>query len=179
MAKDAKGHGSDARGGPASYQNVSTKPLVSNAMRDRLAAARNDPNHPLGALTNAVSGAIARGEATPIVGVPAHDQGVAAVGQPQPAPNFRMNSFTHEIVDPQGNVAARMNLSKNSGVAVDNGRGEISRSSGPSIHDAVSMPDYRAGKSGSNSFPAEHIGGPLHFLTANDFAGHTVRRVKG
>jgi|SRR5579864_3142225 len=38
MAKDAKGHGSDARGGPASYQNVSDKPLLTNAARDRLAA---------------------------------------------------------------------------------------------------------------------------------------------
>lgn len=34
--KDAKGHGSDSRG---SYQNVSTQPLVSNAARDRIAAA--------------------------------------------------------------------------------------------------------------------------------------------
>lgn len=40
--KDAKGHGSDARGGPASYQNVSTKPLLTNAARDRLAAAHQE-----------------------------------------------------------------------------------------------------------------------------------------
>ena len=41
MAKDAKGHGSEKRGGgsgPASYQNVSTKPLLTNAAQARIAA---------------------------------------------------------------------------------------------------------------------------------------------
>ena len=39
MAKDKGGHGSEKRGGsgPASYQNVSTKPLISNAAKARIA----------------------------------------------------------------------------------------------------------------------------------------------
>lgn len=142
MAKDAKGHGSEARGGtmasarsvdpnrgrntpatraalaqakqdyaqrhgsggPPSYQNVSTKPLVTNAARDRLAAARSDPNHPLGALVNAVSGAIARGTATPIVEVPvhggqpvasnAHAAATLASGGPKSAPVDVHNGMT-------------------------------------------------------------------------------------
>jgi len=61
MAKDAKGHGSDARGG----------------VQSRLEAARQNPNHPLGALTRAVSGS-----GGPFIGEqPAHGQGVAQVGQ--------------------------------------------------------------------------------------------------
>ena len=110
----------------------------------------------------------------------AHSSGVAQVGQPAPAQKFNMNSYTHEIVSPTGEVAARMNLGKNNGFGVDEGKGGgISRSGGPSIHDAVSMPDYLASKKGSNSFPADHISGALRYLTGNDFAGHTVRRVKG
>ena len=85
-----------------------------------------------------------------------------------------------QIASRAGEVAARMNLGKNRGFGVDEGKGEgIHRSGGPSIHDAVAMPDYLASKKGSNSFPADHISGALHFLTGNDFAGHTVRRVKG
>ena len=93
--KDAKGHGSDSRGdsGPASYQNVSTKPLLTNAAQARLAAARSNLSHPLGALTNAVSGAVARGTATPIAGIPAHSQGVAAVGQPPAAEKASWSTF--------------------------------------------------------------------------------------
>ena len=99
---------------------------------------------------------------------------------PAPAPKYSMNSYTHEIVSPTGEVAARLKLGKNNGLGVDEGKGGgISRSGGPSIHDAVSMPDYLASKKGGNSFPAEHISGALRFLTGKDFAGHTVRRVKG
>src|SRR5665647_2589033 len=76
MAKDKGGHGSEKRGGsgPASYQNVSTKPLVSNATRARLAAARTNPDHPLGALTTAVNRGVAAGGA--IAGIPAFTQGL-------------------------------------------------------------------------------------------------------
>ena len=59
MAKDAKGQGSDAKG----------------AAMDRLAAARTNPNHPLGVLSKVVS----QGE--PIAGQPAHAAGVGQVGQ--------------------------------------------------------------------------------------------------
>jgi len=120
----------------------------------------------------------------------AHSEGVQKVGQPAPAPSFRLNSYTHEIVSPTGDVVARMRLGKNNGLAVDHpagaraaGKGaygpQISRSGGTAIHDAVAMPDYRASLKGSKSFPAEHIGGELHYLTGNDFAKHTVRRIKG
>lgn len=77
MAKDAKGHGSDTRG---SYQNVSTKALRTNAARDRLAAARNDPNHPLGVLTRVVS------QGTPIAGQDAAAASNLAGGHPKSAP---------------------------------------------------------------------------------------------
>lgn len=54
--KDAKGHGSAGRG----------------AAMDRLAAARQNPNHPLGVLSRVVS------QGTPIAGIPAaHQAGVA------------------------------------------------------------------------------------------------------
>ena len=151
MAKDAKGHGSDAHGGSG---HTPEPPFVS-----RFAGQGVNYLEP---------------------GAGAHTQGVQQVGQPTPAKSFRMNSYTHEIVSPTGEVAARMNLGKNRGFGVDEGKGEgIHRSGGPSIHDAVAMPDYLASKKGSNSFPADHISGALHFLTGNDFAGHTVRRVKG
>ena len=46
--KDAKGHGSEKRGGgdggPASYQNVSTKPLLTNAAQARIAAHTDGVN---------------------------------------------------------------------------------------------------------------------------------------
>lgn len=102
----------------------------------------------------------------------AHQAAVNAVGKP-----FRLQSYTHEIVDPKGEVVGRMKIGKNSGFAVDSrGTGSISRSGGPSIHNAVSMADYRARDKGS--FPSEHIGTELHYLTGNDFAGHTIRRKK-
>lgn len=113
---------------------------------------------------------------------PSHQNAVNAVGG-----QWRLNSHTHEIVSPTGEVAARMRLGKNNGLAVDvPGMGKIHSSGGPSIHDAVAMPDYRAGKEALNShimsnkgsFPAEHISGALHFLTGKEFPGHTVRRVK-
>lgn len=66
MAKDAKGHGSNARG----------------AVMDRLAAARSNPNHPLGALSRVVS------QGTPIAGVEANKQAASelAQGNPKAAP---------------------------------------------------------------------------------------------
>jgi len=174
--KDAKGHGSDARGGDA------TRTQGGKQMFGR----KPTPNEraQLGQMTKAFSAFAGEMNKSGDVGA-AHQAAVNAVGQPAPAPNFRMNSYTHEIVDPQGNVAARLNLGKTRGVAVDypphsndrtnSGTAGISRSSGPSIHDAVSMANYRA--RGTGSFPAEHIGGALHFLTGKDFAGHTVNRV--
>lgn len=108
-----------------------------------------------------------------------HSMGTQNIGQ-----KFRLNTFTHEIVSPTGEVAARMRLGKMNGVAVDQpGTAEISRSKSPSLHDAVAMADYRAtggggGKNTSGRFPAENIGGELHYMTGNDFTGHTVRRVK-
>ncbi len=108
----------------------------------------------------------------------AHQAAVQNATTPQAQPPFRMQSYTHEIVDPQGNVAARMKLGKSNGLAVD-ARDGISRSGGPSIHDAVSMPDYLANNHiDKGSFSADKISGALHFLTGKDFAGHTVRRVK-
>ena len=47
--------------------NMGNKARVADTQA-RLTAARSNPDHPLGALTNAVSGAVARG-ATPIAGV--------------------------------------------------------------------------------------------------------------
>jgi hypothetical protein len=204
--KDAKGHGSDARGSnetSASRTNARQDKIWDTAKR--LQAARNNPDHPLGALTavtnrnvaagGAIAGvgprqpAMARLEASGkipagtlstvagLLGAGSHTEGVQKVGQPAPAPKYSMNSYTHEIVSPTGEVAARLKLGKNIGLGVDEGKGGgISRGFGPSIHDAVSMPDYRA-KGGS--FPAEQISGALHFLTGNAFAGHTVRRIKG
>lgn len=103
-----------------------------------------------------------------------HAQGVEKIGRG----NFRLNSHTHEIVAPNGDVAARLRIGKNDGVAVDvKGMGQITRSSGPSLHDAFAMAAYRA--KGGN-FSAESV--PLHYLTGNDFAGHTIREaaaVKG
>lgn len=61
MAKDAKGHGSEKRG----------------AAMDRLAAARNDPNHPLGVLSRVVS------QGTPIAGQDAKAAGDLAGGHPK------------------------------------------------------------------------------------------------
>lgn len=60
MAKDNKGHGSDRRGVEA-----------------RLAAARNDPNHPLGVLTRIVS------QGTPIAGQDAAAADNLAGGHPK------------------------------------------------------------------------------------------------
>lgn len=118
MAKDALGHGSEARGGAA------------------------------------------------------HQSAVNKVGGP-----WRLNSHTHEIVSPAGEVAARMRLGRNNGLSVDvPGTGRIHQSSGTALHDAVMMPDYRARDKGH--FPADHIGTELHYLTGNDFTGHTVRRIK-
>jgi hypothetical protein len=204
--KDAKGHGSDKRGGDyapsASSKTPVYNPKVQGGKRmfgrqpTASEAAANSAN--VKAFSGFVRGLQPMtaeqqkdllGRTTPLDSG-AHSSGVQSVGHPEPAPNFRLNSYTHEIVSPSGDVAARMKLGKNSGLAVDYpagaraaGKGsygpQISRSGGPSIHDAVSMPDYRATKAGSNSFPAEQIGGPLHYLTGNDFAGHTVRRVKG
>lgn len=180
MAKDAKGHGSESRGGSDYAKDASGKMGYNPKVQGGL---RMFGRQPTSAEKTANSQAVKNFSA--LAG--AHSAGVAAVGQPPAAPKFGMKSYTHEIVSPTGDVAARMNLGKNSGLAVDypagargsSGMSSISRSGGPSIHDAVSMPDYRATKSGGNSFPAEQIGGALHFLTGNDFAGHTVRRVKG
>jgi hypothetical protein len=73
MAKDAKGHGSNSRNGGGSGKVDWSNRASVNTRNDRMHAmferARNDPNHPLGALTNAVSGAVARGAATPIAGI--------------------------------------------------------------------------------------------------------------
>jgi hypothetical protein len=152
MAKDAKGHGSEARGGSNDVPGYTSRgaKLLQSVMRASAARTGNQP----------------------IVGIPAHGAGVAQVGGP-----WHLNSFTHEIVAPSGDVAARMRLGKNNGISVDTGEkiGSISRSGGTALHDAVAMADYRAPK---GSFPAEHIGGELHYLTGNEFAGHTVRRVK-
>jgi hypothetical protein len=209
--KDAKGHGSDKRGGgmtPVQSENAPFKSRFAGKGVNYL-----EPNDPRGigrrqaAMARLeASGKIPAGTLKTVAGIlgadkqqapfgrmqpgispeeaaaftGAHSKGIQQVGQPTPAPSFRMNSYTHEIVSPTGEVAARVKLGKNNGLAVDEGKGGgISRSGGPSIHDAVAMPDYMASQKGSNSFPADHISGALHFLTGNDFAGHTVRRVKG
>ncbi len=93
---------------------------------------------------------------------------------------FGLTSHTHEIVAPNGHVAARMRLGKMNGLRIDTGgKGGLVGSGGPSIHDAVAMAEYsRTRGAPGTSFPAEHIAGPLHFLTGKDFAGHMVRRVK-
>lgn len=190
MAKDAKGHGSDKRDGGQTSGHTPEAPFVSRFAGKGVNYL--EPNDPRGIgrrqaamLRLEAAGKIPAGTVKTVAGLlgagaGAHTQGVQQVGQPTPTPNFRLNSYTHEIVSPTGDVSARMRLGKNNGLAVDTGNGEkISRSGGPSIHDAVSMPDYRASQKGSTSFPADHISGALHFLTGNDFAGHTVRRIKG
>ena len=222
--KDAKGHGSEKRGGGDYAPSASGKPGYNPRVqgggrmfgRQPTAAEKAANSANVKAFSNFAAGqnatppgvgprqaAMARLEASGkipagtlstvagLLGAGAHTQGVQAVGQRPAAPNFRLNSYTHEIVSPTGEVTARMRLGKNNGLAVDypagprggTGNGshapQIARSGGPSIHDAVAMPDYMASQKGSNSFPAEHISGALHFLTGNDFAGHTVRRVKG
>jgi hypothetical protein len=208
MAKDAKGHGSEKRGGGDYAPSASGKPgynpmvggkrmfgrqptpaekAVNSANVKAFSAFAGAKNPydggPLvpgytshGAMR--LQAAMRANSNPPIVEIPAHSAGVAAVGQPPAAPNFRLNSYTHEIVSPTGDVSARMRLGKNNGLAVDKGDG-IHRSGGPSIHDAVAMPDYMASQKGGNSFPADHIAGALHFLTGTDYSGHTVRRIKG
>jgi hypothetical protein len=83
MAKDALGHGSEARGG---------------GVADRLAAARSNPNHPLGALVKAVSAG------TPIAGIP-HNAGIDAATGPRPVGNdlSKVHSF---VAGAQGLVDA-------------------------------------------------------------------------
>ena len=170
MSKDAKGHGSESRGGDYA-KSASGKPGYNPMVGGKRMFSRQP--------TTAEAAANSANVKAFSAFAGAHSAGVAAVGQPAPTPKFNMNSYTHEIVSPTGEVAARMNLGKNRGFGVDEGKGGgISRSGGPSIHDAVAMPDYLASRKGSTSFPAEHIATPLHFLTGNDFAGHTVRRVK-
>ena len=172
MAKDAKGHGSEGRGGGDYAKSASGQPGYNPRVQG---GQRMFGRQPTSAEAAANSQAVKNFSAM----AAAHSSGVAQVGQPTPASKFNMQSYTHEIVSPTGEVAARMNLGKNRGFGVDEGKGGgISRSGGPSIHDAVSMPDYLASTKGSNSFPADHISGALRFLTGNDFAGHTVRRVK-
>jgi hypothetical protein len=61
MAKDQKGHGSEKRDGSSGQRD----PVEQTAVFNRLAAARLNPDHPLGAL----AAAVARG--TPIAGKPA------------------------------------------------------------------------------------------------------------
>lgn len=219
MAKDAKGHGSEKRGGGDYAPSASGKPGYNPVMQGgkRMfgrqptateAAANSQAVKNFSALAGGGQSnvsprqaAMARLEGAGILqpgtlkavatilgaDVPAHGTGVSKIGQPAPASNFRLNSYTHEIVSPTGDVSARMRLGKNNGLAVDypagargsSGMSSISRSGGTAIHDAVAMPDYLASKKGGNSFPADHIGGELHYLTGNDFAGHTVRRIKG
>jgi hypothetical protein len=206
MAKDAKGHGSEKRGGGDYAPSASGKPGYNPMVGGKRMFGRqptpaekavNSANvKAFSALAGAPAGvgprqaAMARLEASGkipagtlstvagLLGAGAHTQGVQQVGQPPAAPNFRLNSYTHEIVSPTGDVSARMRLGKNNGLAVDKGDG-IHRSGGPSIHDAVAMPDYMASQKGGNSFPADHIAGALHFLTGTDYSGHTVRRIKG
>jgi hypothetical protein len=139
--KDAKGHGSDPRGGAMTPVQAENAPFKSRLPGPHYL----DPHDPRGA----------------------HASAVNQVGQGR----FRLNSFTHEIVSPTGDVVARMRVGKMNGLAVDQrGVGEIARSGGTAIHDAVAMAGYQ-----KNEFPAEHIGGELHYLTGNDFKGHTVR----
>ena len=169
MAKDKGGHGSEKRGGGDYAPSASGKPGYNPMVGGKRMFGRQPTSAEAAANSQAVKNFSA------LAG--AHTEGVQAVGQPAPAPNFRLNSYTHEIVSPTGDVSARMRLGKNNGLAVDDGKGgRISHSGGPSIHDAVAMPDYTA-KGGS--FPADHIAGALHFLTGTDYSGHTVRRVKG
>jgi hypothetical protein len=155
--KDAKGHGSNARGG-------SDDAIARKQLQDRGVAAKDMPARPGDAAASAG-----------LYDIPSHQSGVSQVGQPAGQPNFRMNSYTHTINDPQGNEVGRLSLGKNNGLALDLGEG-IKRNSGMAIHDAVAMPAYRAAKSGADSFPAEHIGTELHYMTAKDFSGHTINR---
>lgn len=116
------------------------------------------------------------------VGDAAHASGVNQIGQPQSPTKWRMNTYTHEIVSPAGDVVGRMRLGKSNGGAFDfSGRPDLPQGvhyfSGPAMHDDVAMAGYRSAKSGGGGdFPAEHIGGALHFVSGDDFAGHTVRR---
>lgn len=152
MAKDAKGHGSDARGGS-------------------MASARSvDPNR--GRNTPATHAALNQARAEYQA---AHQTGVAAISQPAESPKFGMNSYTHTINDPQGSEVGRMRLGRNNGVTLDFGEG-VQHNSGMAFHDAVAMPAYRAAKGGGDSFPAEKIGGELHYMTGKDYAGHTINR---
>lgn len=162
--KDALGHGSNSRGGG----DATTRTQSGLQMLGRKPTPGEQKQ--LGQMTKAFStfaGEMNKGSDV----AAAHQAAVNAVGG-----KFRLNSFTHEIVSPSGDVSARMRLGKNNGLSVDaRDTGEISRSGGTAIHDAVAMADYRATK---GSFPAENIGGELHYLTGNEFKGHTVRRVK-
>lgn len=188
--KDAKGHGSEARGAYGAPVVPGYTSKGAQLLQAVMARSKNPLIVGIPAGVGPRQAALARLEASGkipagtlktvagLLGAGSHSQGVQQVGQPAPAPKFNMNSYTHEIVSPTGEVAARMNLGKNRGFGVDEGKGGgISRSGGPSIHDAVSMPDYMASLKGRDSFPAEHISGALRFLTGNEFAGHTVRRV--
>lgn len=84
---------------------------------------------------------------------------------------WRLKAFTHEIVDLGGVVWARLRVGKLNGLAIDvRDSGEIARSGGPSIHDAVAMALYL-----KDSIPAERIETPLHYLTAREFPGCVVR----
>jgi hypothetical protein len=88
---------------------------------------------------------------------------------------WRLNSHTHEIVAPNGEVSARLRVGKHNGIAIDHKGKEIDHSSGTALHDAVAMAHYR---SKGNDFPAHHIAGELHYLSGKDFADHTVKSVK-
>jgi len=175
--KDAKGHGSNARGIVGTFTPDAKhmyNHLRNSGVPHRLAVDRTFTAFPgKTQMTNAdAAAALASGPKS--APAPVHDAWSNTPGGDRT--DWRLNSHTHEIVSPSGDVAARMRLGKNNGLAVDvPGQGKISHSGGPSIHDAVAMPDYRA-KGGS--FPADHISGALHFLTGKDFSGHTVRRVK-
>lgn len=172
MAKDAKGHGSEKRGG-GSYNPV-TQGGKRMFGREPTAAEKGQLSQMTAAFA-AFAGATNQGKGPG----EAHTAAVAAAHGVQTSQldkgAFRLQSHTHEIVSPGGEVAARMRLGKSNGLAVNPRGDKIARSGGTAIHDAVGMADYRA-KEGH--FPSSHIDTELHYLTGNSFPGHTVRRVK-
>ncbi len=92
---------------------------------------------------------------------------------------WRMSTATHEIVTPTGTVAARLRIGKNYQLAVDDPSDDkIRYGSGNAFGYHVSYNITTARRaSGSDVFPADVIGGELHYFTGRDYTGHTIRPI--
>ncbi len=85
---------------------------------------------------------------------------------------WRLNTHTHEIVEPTGVVVARLRISQNGQMALDSGKGaKIDHSGGSAAFGYHTLYCIM----GRGTFPADDIGCELNYFTGNDFAGCTVK----